>query len=211
MSFIRARIDFGGNDVRAQGPGDGVLDQIVVTNITTVGNHTITAPQLTSGFINRTGPTGNYADIFPTADQLLLANPQFSIGDSFRLTKRNSVAFTDTPTAGEGCVLGANVNMAVSSVRQYLITVLGDGVRQAFNAVTTNASNLVTGLDPIAISVLRVGQGVTGTGIPANAFVTSINLNNRTFTLNANATATGAPALTSFPRYSVEGLFSATI
>jgi hypothetical protein len=211
MSIVRARVDFGANDVRAQGPGDSVLDQVVSTAVTTVGNATLTAAQILTGLIERTGPTGNYADIFPSADSLLQAAPWLVVGDSFKLIKRNTVAFTDTPTGAEGVVLGTNTAMAASAVRMYLLTVLGDGVRQAVNAVTTNGSNAVTGLTAVQTAALRVGQGVTGTGIPANSYITSINQNTNSFTLNANATATGTPALTIFPRYGVQGVLSASL
>lgn len=211
MTLLRARGDLGGNDVRTQGPGDSILDQSIVLTVNNAASQNLTPQQLAAGFINRTGPTAAYADVFPSADSLLLANPQLVVGDSFKLNFRNSVAFTNTPTGAEGVVLGSNTAIAISAVRQYLISILGDGARQSFNASTTNASNIISGLDAIAIATLRVGQGVTGTGIPANSFVTSINLTNRTFTINANATATGVPALTSFPRYSVEGLFSCSL
>lgn len=211
MSIVRARIDFGANDTRAQGPGDATLDQVVATAITTVGNATLTAAQILTGLIVRTGPTANYADTFPSADSLIQTAPWLVVGDSFKLFKRNTVAFTDTPTGAEGVVLGTNTAMAASAVRQYLLTILGDGTRQSFNAATTNTSNVVTGLTATQTANLRVGQGVTGTGIPASSYITSINQNTNSFTLNANATATGTPALTSFPRYSVEGIFSATL
>lgn len=211
MPLSRGRLDLGGNDVRAQGPGDSFLDQSIITPVTTVGNATLTAAQLVSGIIRRTGPTAGYADIFPSADSLLTAVPQLGVGDSFKLNFINTVAFANTPTGAEGVVLGNNTGVALSAARQYLISILGDGVRQAFNAATTNASNVVTGLDAIAIANIRPGQGVTGTGIPANAFVTSVNQTARSFTISANATATGIPAVTSFPRYQVDGLFSATL
>lgn len=211
MSIVRARIDFGANDVRSQGPGDATLDQVVATAVTTVGNANLTAAQILTGLIERTGPTANYADVFPSADSLIQAAPWLVVGDSFKLIKRNTVAFTDTPTGAEGVVLGSNTAMAVSSVRVYLLSILGDGARQSFNANTTNTSDVVTGLTASQAAALRVGQGVTGTGIPANSYVTSINQNSGSFTLNANATATGVPALTAFPRYGVSGVFSATL
>lgn len=211
MGFSRCQIDRGGNQVNAQAVGDLVLSQASLAALTTVGAGTITAGILLAGVIQRTGPVGAYIDTFPSADSLLLAEPDLSIGDSFEVLFRNTVAQAMTAAAAEGVVLGTNVDVAASLVRSYLITILGDGLRQSFNANTTNASAIITGLSQAVAGQLRPGQGITGTGIPANSFVTSVNYAAGTATLNANATATGTPALTSFPRYQLQGLFSTTL
>lgn len=211
MGFSRCQIDRGGNQINGQHVGDLVLSQASLAALTTAGAGTITPGILLAGVIQRTGPGAGYLDTFPTADSLLQAEPDLSIGDSFEILFRNTVAFAMTATASEGVVLGTNVDVAASLVRAYLITILGDGVRQSFTANTTNASPIVTGVSQAVAGQLRPGQGVTGTGIPANSFITSVNYAAGTFTLNANATATGSPALTTFPRYSLQGLYSATL
>lgn len=211
MSLARAQVDFSGNFIQSQRPGDVLFAGKSIAPVTTVGNATLLAPAVANGIISRTGPTAAYSDTFPTADSLIAAEPELDVGDSFELIYINTVAFAMTAVAGEGCVLGSNVNVAASQVRKYLLTMLGDGRRQVFNANTTNASAVITGVDATSINTLRVGQGITGTGIPANAFVTSVNTNLGTFTISANATATANTALTTFPRYRLDGLFSATL
>lgn len=211
MSLARGRLDFGGNDVRAQGPGDSFLEQVIIAPVTVAGSTPLTAQQILSGAISRTGPGGAYNDTFPSADSIMQAMPTLMVGDSFKLNFINTVAFTNGLAVGEGGVLGANTNMVASSVRQFLFTILGDGSRQSFNCVTTNGSPVITGLDAIAIGLVRPGQGITGTGIPGSAFITAVNPITRTITINGNATATGVPAVTTFPRYRVDGVFSATL
>lgn len=211
MALARAQIDFGGNYVQGQRPGDTLFAGKTIASVTTAGSATLTPANITSGVINRTGPAAGFTDTFPTADSIFAAEPELDVGDSFELIYINTVAFAMTAAAGEGIVLGANVNVALSAVRKYLLTVLGDGRRQAFNAQVTNASPIITGVDALSISIIRVGQGITGTGIPANSFVTSVNTTSGSFTINANATATSNNALTTFPRIRVDGLFSATL
>jgi hypothetical protein len=210
MSVARGRIDLGGNDVRAQGPGELMTSQRKQLVDATNGNATLTAQQITAGILRRTTAAANYADIFPSADSLLQACPQLDVGDSFGFILQNTVAFTNTPTGAEGAVLGNNTAIAASLVREYLITLLGDGIRQAFTATTTNASVTVTGVPAAYMAGLAVGQGVSGTGIQANSYITSINQATNSFTLSLAATATGTPALTTFPRYSVEGVRAGT-
>ena len=70
-----------------------------------------------------------------------------------------------------------------------------NGVRNAGSlagAATTNTSTTVT---VTSTAGLQAGMKIGGTGIPANAFISSIT-NATTFVLSAAATATGSPTLT---------------
>lgn len=211
MGLNRSQIDRGGNYIATQGPGDGILSQLQVLSITTAGNGLISAAGMLAGVINRSGPGANYADVFDSADNLIAAAPFLAAGDSFDFMLRNTVAFTNTPTAGEGVTLVANTAMVASNVRRYLVEVLSSKRRQVYNANTTNASAVITGLTQAQCDLLEPGHGVTGTGIPANTTVIAVNSVAGTVTLSANATATGTVPLTFFPRYRVTGLYTAAL
>lgn len=211
MSVNRSQVDLGGNNVQAQPVGARTLSQEQILSLTTADAGTLTAAMLLAGILERTGPGADYADTFPSADSLLLAQPELSVGDAFKFIHRNTVAFAMTATAGEGVVLGSNVDIASSLVREYLISILATGPRQIFQGTTVNASPIVTGIPLANAALLQVGQGVTGTGIPANAYIISINQSTGTLTLSANATASGTVALTTFARYRVNGVRSASL
>jgi hypothetical protein len=61
--------------------------------------------------------------------------------------------------------------------------------------LTSGSTSVTTG----DTSNLEVGMRVSGTGIPANATIASINVNGTTFTLSANATTGGEQSLTFNP------------
>ena len=212
MSLSRLRVDRGANFVATQMPGDGIMDQTQVLAITTVGSGTLTAAAMDSGIVDRSGPVGAYADVLETADNLMAANPQFSPGDSFEFWFRNTVAFANTIAVAEGAELsGANTAVAASKVRRYLVTILANARRQAYNATTTNASPTVTGLTAAQAQTLMPGMGVSGTGISASTNVLAVNASTGVVTLTANATASGTVPLTFFPRYNIKGLSSADL
>lgn len=211
MSVNRMQIDLGANFVRAQMPGDGVLDQTQVFPITTAGAGTLTAAAMVAGIVDRSGPAGNYNETLDTADNLMAANPQLSAGDSFEFWYRNTVAFIATLVVAEGAELVANTAVAASKVRRYLVTILANARRQVFNASTTNVSPTITGLTAAQAQTLVPGMGVSGTGISAATNVLAVNSSTGTITLTANATATGTVPLTFFPRYNIKGISSADL
>lgn len=211
MSVNRMQIDLGANFVRAQMPGDGVLDQTQVFPITTAGAGTLIAAAMLAGIVDRSGPSGNYNETLDTADNLMAANPQLSAGDSFEFWYRNTVAFIATLVVAEGAELVANTAVAASKVRRYLVTILANARRQVFNASTTNVSPTITGLTAAQAQTLVPGMGVSGTGISAATNVLAVNSSTGTITLTANATATGTVPLTFFPRYNIKGISSADL
>lgn len=211
MGQNRGQVDGGANNVRAQQPGDVILSQLKITGLATVGAGTLTAAMVLGGIINRTGPVGAYIDTFPAASEILAANPQLGVGDSWTLIFRNTVAQAMTAAAGVGIVLGTNVDTAASLVREYLLTVLAGGVQQIFAANTTNANATLTGLTQAQAALLQPGMGVTGAGIAANSVIIGVNSTLGTVTLNNNATATGTVAITFFPRIQLDGIESTTL
>ena len=58
---------------------------------------------------------------------------------------------------------------------------------------TTSGSNSITAI--LSTANLNIGQPVSGTGIPLNAYITAIN-SGTAITISANATASGSPTLT---------------
>lgn len=210
MSIIRAQVNYGGNLIQPQTVGDVVLSQKSIDTNTTAGSATLGVLSLIKGILRRTGPGAGFTDTFPSADLLALAEPDLNVGDSFEFTYINGVAQAMTAAAGEGVVLGTNVNVAASAIRKYLITILGTGVRQVFQGGVTNASPTITGIPAAVSALLQPGQGVSGTNIAAGAFLTAVNPVAGTATMSANATGTATVAVTSFPRYQVDGLFAAT-
>ena len=210
--FSRAQIDRGANYVTPQGPGDGVLSQDQVLAVTTAGAGTLAAQALLSGVIDRSGPGGIYNETLETADNLMAANPQLSVGDSWRVLFRNTVAFAATLVVAEGAELsGANTACAASNAREYLVSVLATARRQIFAGTVTNASAVITGLTQAQCQLLMPGMGVTGTNIPAATTVIGVNPTAGTVTMSANATGTALVGATFFPRYNIKGLSTATL
>lgn len=213
MSMNRAQVDAGGNFVRQQIAGDSLLDQTQVASITTAGAGTLTAAAMLSGCIDRTGPAGGYADTLDSADNLLAASPLLSGGDSFEFTYRNTVAFAQTLSVGEGAELsGSNTGISASSVRRYLVTVIAAARRQIYSVSMTNASPTLTGLTQAQAQTLIPLMGVTAaSGVPAATTLLAVNSVAGTVTMSANATVTQTIACTFFPRYNIKGLFQASL
>lgn len=211
MGVNRAQIDRGGNFIQAQPVGERLLSQAQLVSDATAGASTISVAALLAGVTQRTGPGAGYNETFPSAANLLAAQPELTVGDSFEYTFRNTVAFAMTAVAGEGVVLGTNVDVPASNVRDYAITILANGPRQIASGNLTNGSATVTGIPLAVAALIQPGQGVTGTGIPANTSVLSVNANTGVVVLSQNATATATNALTFFPRYSVQGIRTAAL
>lgn len=202
--------------VRGQVAGQNVLDQTQYEVNSTVGNSTLTVSSLLAGVVQRTGPTAGYTDTLPTVDQLVAAVPTLGVGDSFEFSIRNTVAFLLTMAAGTGWSLsptiGSTVNVAASSVRDYVVTINSTARSRTFSASTTNGSAVLTNVSETDAKNLQPGQLVTGTGIPANTTILGVNLDNLTVTLSANATATGNNiAVTSSPTATLDSIRVASL
>ena len=222
MSQNAGRIDLSGNDVRKAGPGDMIMDQkkrFVGSPMTLAGNQTIPAVAILSGIVVRTGPVAGYADIFDSADNILAACPGLDTGDAFEFLFDNSgTAFANAPTGGAGITV-VNGGVTASLVKRFMVTCLAAGRTNIQQANTTNGSAVVTlaGISgfPTASQAatiaknIQVGMLVTGTGIPASTTVIAVNTNAGTFTMSANATATGTVAATFTPSIEIRGLYQA--
>jgi len=207
--LARPMVTDGGLQRQALG-GDLVHTGERIDTLTTVGAGTILAASIAAGILRRTGPVGGYTDTFDSATNIINALGGSGVplqGCSWRFTFINGVAQAMTAAAGEGIVLGTNVNAAASIVRTYLLTVTNDTARQVFIVGTTNASPTVTGFTKAQLDLLSVGQMVSGTGITAGTTISAINIAAGTITLSGNATATNASvALTFSPVINISGL-----
>lgn len=190
----------------------------IVTNAT-AGAATLTAEEILSGILFRSGPGAGYADTLPTSTDLLNgmlgntfvgtgafgAGSGVQPGTTFRFQHINSVAQVMTLTTNTGMTLGANTAIAASSTKTYLFTVLNGSPQQTFFGTITNGSAVVTGMSLTETDKISVGMLVTGTGIAALATVASVQPGVG-FTLSANATATGTNSLVFHPRFQVNSL-----
>lgn len=213
MSMNRSQIDRGANNIAAAGPGDAQMSQIQQVDITTVGSGVISAAGMLAGLIRRTGPVAGYADLLDTAQNLMLASPGLSAGDTFEFLFQNGVAFANTVAVAEGAELnGSNTAVAASLVRRYLVTILAHKPRQTYVGSIVNAVATITGLTQQQCDSLMPGMGVSApAGITAGTTIIGVNSSTGVVTMSANATATNASVVaTFFPRYNVRGLYSAT-
>jgi hypothetical protein len=213
--------------------GDTPLFGDLLSVNATVGAATITAAQMLTGILARSGSTAGYTDTFDTSTNIYNAlsggvngvNPVVSPGTSFKLRILNTVAFIETLTAGQGMLfsaVGSNIfTIAASYWRDFLFTFTSVQQPEFVLGNTTNGSPVVTfqlsfGQSSLPITgalgtMLAVGATVIGTGIPANTTILGITQGQggiTGLTLSANATATGTASLTVVPTITVYSIGS---
>lgn len=214
MSFANNTV-MDGNLQRKTLPGDIVIYGEVIATNSTVGASTLSALQIGSGILSRSGSTANYTDTTDTAANIItqmIGNYNYNTsstaglssgqavqpGSTFRFKYINTVAFTATIAAGTGVTLGTNATTVnASSVKEFLITITNGTPAQTFNANTTSGSALISNLNQFQTSQLSAGMLVTGTGIAANTTVLSVQ-SGVGVTLSANATATNTGTALTF-------------
>lgn len=219
MSLVRPSIYDGGLQRQAL-PGDvAAWSEIIATNAT-VGASTLTAAQLLSGILSRSGSTAGYIDTTDTASNIIagmvgqynyqataltgvssgVAAPQ---GLTVRLRIINTVAFANTMAAGTGVTL-VNGTINASSVKDYLIQVTNGTPQQIFAVNQTNGSAVLTGMSQFQTSQLSIGMLVTGGGLSGNIISIQTGIG---VTLSANASTTVAlNAATFSPTVTITGL-----
>lgn len=139
----------------------------IVTNITTVGNGTLTAAGLVGGEIVRSGPTGVYTDATDTAANIIAALPGAVVGSSFSILIKNTTAFTQTITAGTGVTLPPTVIVPAFAVLNYIATI---ATASTITIVHIDTVAIGTGSNitaPSATSITTVSNGT----LAAAAFV----------------------------------------
>lgn len=207
--------------MRYQGPQDVAAIAETLGTLTTAGAGTITGALFNNSILSRTGPTGAYTDTTDTAANIVnaliggvyntSAESGASIGipsgSTYRLRYINTVGFAMTLAAGTGVTLGTNTGIALSSWRDYLITITNGTPSQIGTGSITNANNIVTNMSQQLLSLLTPGMLVSGTGISAGTTVAAINVTAGTVQLSANATATNSlVALTFSPTLTIQGI-----
>lgn len=210
-------------------PGDLVAggESLTAGGNSTAGSGTLTGAQIATGIINRTGPGGAFTDTTDTSTAILLAlagNTQGADaiqGISFRLLYINTVAFAMTFAAGTGVIAGSGtLNVAASTWREYLVTILNSTPQVLLSCATTNANATVTFVlqanqTALPIGTVTPGMTVSGTGITAGTTVLGVTQGQGGITgvtLSANATATNNPVgLTFLPTIRFDGLRSGTL
>lgn len=212
---------FGGtaSDLSFLFPGDIAAGAETIAALTTAGAGTWTAALMTSGIIRRTGPTAGYTDTTATAVDIInaliagtnspsQAGNAVQAGTTFRIRFVNTVAFALTLAAGTGVTLGNDTGCPASVSKDYLVTVLEGTPSAVIVGNLTNGSAVITGVDPIAMQRINVGQAITAaSGIPAATTVASINSAAGTVTMSANANATVPSAVcTCSPRVRIDGI-----
>ena len=93
--------------------------------VTTAGNVTYTADQLTGGLILRDPNGGARSDVTPTAASIISAVKQNKTGSTFQLVIRNTAdaAETITLTAGTGVTLSGTMTIAQNNSRIFLVRI----------------------------------------------------------------------------------------
>jgi hypothetical protein len=217
---------FGGSvSERQAGPGDILASGEVFAALAADANSTLTAAMIVAGIINRTGMTAGRTDTTDTADNVLvaLAGNDYAlnvmVGTTFRFEYRQSVAFATTWAHGRGWIAGTGgLDVAASTIKQFLVEVLNATREVTVNAGTTNASAAVTLDVPQVPNTITPGMIVSGAGITAGTRVAGVTYGKTTtrdntdkicaITLDQNATATAASgvALTFSPCLRINGL-----
>ena len=234
MTLARPLVNRGGITAELLGPGDMLAGGEVLTILPTAVGDTWTAALIARGLIRRTGPGAGFTDTVDTAQNIItaLGGNQNSVslnGTSFRLTVQNTTAFALTFAAGVGTFPNVGtMDIAATTVREYLFTILNGTPTVILQGTTTNASTTVTfvlppgmtaypmGPAPNAIN-LTTGMAVSGTGIAANTTIAGLTqapggLIGVTLNQNATATSTAAGvALTFGPRIQIDSLRSSTL
>ena len=133
------------------------------TNITTVGNGTITAASLVGLLATRSGPTSGFTDTTDTAANIISAMPSAAvIGDAFVVYYANTTAFPATLAAGSGVsFVGAYTSPVIpaNSTAELVITYSATGAMTI--RVVESTYNNAGGYDPSSI-LTQFGSG-TGT------------------------------------------------
>lgn len=217
-------------------PGDLMLggESLAAGALATVGSGTIAGALIAGGIIYRTGPVAGFTDTTDTAANILVAltgnnyGAEVVPGTTFRLTYVNTVAQNMTYAGGTGVISGlGTLNVAASTVREYLATVMAVGPVITIAATTVNGSaNILFILPTGSVAYpqvgynalnLSVGMSVTGAGIPGNTTVLGITQGQGGIigvTLSANATATAltpGTAITFTPTIKLDGIRSSTL
>lgn len=175
MAIVVPVVKSPGGLERALVPGDilGLGEALKAGAISTAGSGTWTGAAIATGIINRTGPGTVYTDTTDTSTNILTAlagNAPAAggvAGQSFRVRVINTVAFTGTVAAGTGVVLGSGstLNLAASTWRDYLFTILNASPPVTVSGTLVSASATVAFVLPANMVAIPIGPSVQAVNV----------------------------------------------
>lgn len=207
---------YDGSLQRQLSPGDIVAggEQIVASSTSTA--ITVTAALMAQGIFLR-NPSGAATDTIDTAANIIaglasgLGSNGIQNGTTFRLRWINTNG-TNAVTVAATANTGVTVNrgtVALSTAKEFLVTVNNGTPAQTFQANTTNASAVVSGLSATQLALLSPGMVVTNAvnGLQGTTIL-AVNMTAGTVTMSGNANATSSsPVTISFsPVITLDGL-----
>lgn len=148
----------------------------IVTALTTVGAGTITAAGIAGGVTNRTGSTSAFTDTTDTADNIIAAQPNVHIGDSWEYTYNNNTVTVATLTGGTGVTVSGVTTVGAGKMARYLvtytaastITMVGIGAGTVTPGFLPNVLKCTTQTDTITTTLANI-TGLTGQTLVAGA------------------------------------------
>lgn len=132
----------------------------VSTNITTVGNGTLTAAGMIGDQIVRTGPVANFSDTTDTAAAIVALFPGGIAAGSNYLNIKNATAFTQTLLAGTGVTLPITVIIPPFAVGEYVVAPTSATAVTLTHIETNPISIGQNTTNPTIVSLATVGAGV---------------------------------------------------
>lgn len=139
----------------------------IATALSTVGAGTITGAGIAGRVTTRTGSTSAFTDTTDTAANIIAAQPNAHIGDSWEYTYTNSTVAVATLTGGTGVTVSAVTAVPANSWARYLVTYTAAatitmvGISQGFlphsGTFTNNGASTVTTAD----ANVTVGSAIT--------------------------------------------------
>lgn len=134
------------------------------TNITTVGNGSLTATALVGGLINRTGPVAAYSDTIASAGAIYTQVGSVA-GYSFYVTIKNGTAFAETIVTNTGITLPTSAIIPPNSAGTYLVSVVSATATTLYHvqtaSLTTNTLEVITALTTAGAGTITAG-GIAG-------------------------------------------------
>lgn len=139
------------------------FDNSVVASVTATVGTTLTAANLLSGIIARTGPTAAFTDTTDTAANLVTTINPIAYPTSFYIDVQNFTNFTLTLAGGTGITVPANTVIPASSVGEFLVTLTSATAGNLYRIFSGLLSDSIL---PAVTNLTTVGAGtITAAGI----------------------------------------------
>lgn len=189
-------------------PGDLMANGVQLSQglITTVGAGTLTGAAIASGYITRSGPTAAFTDTTDTAVNILAAlmgnapSVDWVAGLKFELLYANTVAQAMTFAAGVGVIAGTlgsgNLNIAASSVRSYLVSILNADSTEFVPCSFTTGTKVITFILPAGMVALPIGPSPLAVNITENMTISGTGITTGTKVLGVTAGQGGNTGVT---------------